>query len=86
MKAKTFVALVAIAALFMSGCTDAERGRLTAFGSEFRVTLYSGGQAVRTWDSSGKVLTEKDSDGYYFVDKKTGNLIRVSGDVVVEQN
>ena len=75
-----FCALVAF-----TGCTSASRSQFSAYGSDFKVTLYSGGQAVKTYTSSGKVLTETQSDGWYFTDKDTGKLVRVSGTVTVEQ-
>lgn len=66
------------------GCTSAAQSQWGALGSNQRVTLYSGGQAVRVWTSNGKVMSETDSDGYYFMDGATGKLVRVTGDVVVE--
>lgn len=45
--------------------------------------MYSGGQKVREWTSTGKVLSESQSDGYYFEDSETGKLIEVAGDVVI---
>lgn len=71
--------------LLLTGCTDAQRSQVSSIGSKFKVTLYSDGVAVRSWVSTGKVLTEKDSDGWYFTDSKTHKLVRVSGNVVVEQ-
>jgi len=68
-----------------SGCTDAQMGQVGALGSQFKVTLYSGGQPVKTWISTGKVSTETHSDGWYFIDSVSHRLIRVSGPVVVEQ-
>jgi len=72
--------------LLLAGCTDAEWSKNTSYGSSFTVTMYSGGEAVRVWKSSGKVLSEEKSDGWYFQDAATGKLVRVSGDVVVEQD
>ena len=74
-----------IACCVLGGCFDAQRAQYSAIGSKFRVTLYSGGEAIRSWESTGKVLTETDSDGWYFTDAKTGKLVRLSGDVVIEQ-
>lgn len=83
---KRFLALIAVVALLaVAGCTDAERASWSAYGNTFRVTLYSGGQPVRTWISSGKVLSETSSDGWLFMDSETKRLVRVSGDSVVEQ-
>jgi hypothetical protein len=41
---------------------------------------------VITYKSSGKVISENGSDGYYFNDATTGKLIEVSGTVIIEQN
>ena len=65
------------------GCTSAERGRLTSYGQSHTVQLYSGGELVREWKSTGKVLTESESDGYYFTDGETGSQVRVTGDIVI---
>lgn len=68
----------------LAGCTDAAWESMGAYGDEHKVTLYSGGKAVREWTSTGKVLNEEASDGYYFKDKATGQLVRVTGDLVIE--
>jgi hypothetical protein len=65
------------------GCTDAGRAKFGGYGDKFKVEMYSGGQKVREWTSTGKVLSEEGSDGYYFNDSETGKLIEVSGDVVI---
>jgi hypothetical protein len=65
------------------GCTDAGRAKIGGYGDKFKVEMYSGGQKVREWTSTGKVLSEEGSDGYYFNDSETGKLIEVSGDVVI---
>lgn len=64
--------------------TSSGRSQLGAWGKPAHVTLYNGGKPVCEWDSVGKVLAEKDSDGWFFQDAKTGSLIRLSGSVVVE--
>lgn len=69
----------------MFGCTDAEWSQAKAFGSKFKVTVYSGGVAVKTYTSTGKVDTEHGSDGWYFTDQATGGLVRVSGTVLIEE-
>lgn len=77
-------AVAMIAAIF-AGCTDAEYALRASLNNKFRVTLYNGGQPVRSWESTGKVETERGSDGWYFMDAATRKLVRVSGDIVVEQ-
>jgi hypothetical protein len=77
--------VLGILLLLGSGCTDAEMAERVSLGSRCRVTLYSGGKPVREWVSTGKVQTEEKSDGWYFMDAGTSKLVRVSGDVTVEQ-
>jgi hypothetical protein len=79
---KKLITLFVTAALFVS-CTSAERSKITGYGGNFKVEMYSGGQKVREWISNGKVLSEQASDGYYFTDSQTGNLIEIAGDVVI---
>lgn len=75
--------LFILGCLFLVGCTDAKYDRTFNFGTKFRVEMYSGGELVRTWISTGKISSEQDSDGYYFRDSETENLVTVSGDVVI---
>jgi hypothetical protein len=77
--------LLFIGLLSIIGCSKADRAAFNAIGSKHRITLYSGGIAARTWVSSGKIENEDRSDGYYFQDDATKKLIRVSGDIVIEQ-
>lgn len=79
------VLLITLFIILSCSCTDASRARLTGYGDEYKVEMYSGGQMVRSWTSSGKVNSEGGSDGYYFNDKATGKLIEVAGDVVITQ-
>jgi hypothetical protein len=79
------MALLITVCLVSCGCTKANMSQFGGYGSDFNVTLYSGGEAVRKWKSTGEVLAEEQSDGWYFMDSNTGSLVRVSGDVVVEQ-
>lgn len=85
MKKLVTTILAAATLLGLVGCTEAERAKFSGLGSEHLVEMYSGGVKVREWTASGKVLSEADSDGYYFKDKDTGALIEVSGDVVITQ-
>lgn len=77
---------IIIIALLFIGCTDAERAGIGGYGSEFKVELVNcDGLVTKVWRSSGKVLTEKDSDGYYFMDKSSGKLVRVSGNLIITE-
>lgn len=82
MKLGIFAALLAVLSI---GCTDAERGGWGSLGAKHRVELYSGGEKVREWITTGQPQNEEHSDGYYFVDIESGELVRVTGDLVVTQ-
>lgn len=75
--------ILIVAVTFLAGCTDAHWSQLGAYGSKHHVELWSGGKMVKEWTSTGKVLTEDSSDGYYFRDHDTGRLVRVTGDLVI---
>jgi len=77
--------ITALAVSFLVGCSDAVLDRNFTYGVSFRVTLWSGGQPVKTYISTGRVETEEGSDGWFFKDKQTGGFVRVSGTVTVEE-
>lgn len=81
---KLITSLLITTILFTTSCTDGLRAKVRGLGSPHRVTLYSGGHAVREWTSTGAVSNEQQSDGFYFEDAGTHHLIRVSGTVVIE--
>jgi len=80
---KKVLLLSCVLSATMFSCTDAGKEKLFNYGNEFQVDMYSGGKLVRSWVSTGKVNSEKGSDGYYFKDKATGKLVEVAGDVVI---
>ena len=49
------------------GCTDAEWSKYTTLGSSAEIVCKSGGKITFHGISTGKVLSEKNSDGYYAV-------------------
>ena len=69
---------------FLAGCTDAQIAQRRALGDAGHITCYSGGQVIYDGDSTGKILTEEQSDGWFFMDAKTQGLVRVSGDCVIK--
>lgn len=81
---KAILTLALISLLLTSACTDASRASIAALGNEHRVRMYNGGVLVAEWTSTGKVTTMTDSDGWQFMDKETGKLVRVGGDVIIE--
>jgi len=77
--------ILLVSLMLLTGCTSADRAKFGSLGSKHKITLYSGGTAVRTWYSSGVIQNEEHSDGYYFMDDTTHRLVRVSGQIVIEQ-
>lgn len=49
---------------------------------QIRVTLYSGGEAVKQWEFSGIVNNQENTDGFYFYYEN--KLVEVSGDILIE--
>ena len=80
-KTITFLALTIIA---VSSCTDASRSKIGGYGDTYKVTVI-GGDTTMVFHSTGKVLSEDKSDGYYFTNKANGKLVEVSGNVIIEQ-
>ena len=68
----------------LAGRTDAPIAQRRALGDAGHITCYSGGQVIYDGDSTGKILTEEQSDGWFFMDAKTQGLVRVSGDCVIK--
>lgn len=64
------------------GCANVEK--LKSYNSPHRVVQYSGGQVVNEWVSSGKVLSEESSDGYYFF-TNDGRYVEASGTILIER-
>lgn len=65
-------------------CTDAEKAKFTGYGDSFKIQLVNcDGSIIHSWISSGKVISENGSDGYYFNEIKTGKLIEVSGTLII---
>ena len=80
---KLFI-ITSLALMIGSGCTDATMSKMGGYGDTFTIKVL-GPDTVITYHSTGKVVSEEHSDGYYFTDKTTGKLIEVSGTVIIEQ-
>ena len=76
-------ALLTIMATMVS-CTDAEKSKLGGYGDTFTVKVL-GPDTIITYHSTGKVISERESDGYYFTNRETGKLVEVSGNVIIEE-
>ena len=80
-----FLSLIAL--VLLSACTNADISQAIAVGGSQHVTLYAAnGAVIGEWNSDGVVRTESGSDGWYFEDKATHKLVRISGTVVITQN
>ena len=77
--------ILLISFLFLTyACTDAKKAKFGGFGSKFQIEMLNcDGSVSRTWISSGKVSSEQNSDGYYFMEQGTGKLIEVTGRLVI---
>ncbi|MEM6401359.1 MAG: hypothetical protein AAF757_14180 [Cyanobacteria bacterium P01_D01_bin.116] len=78
----SFLILIAL-----SGCTPSKGNNWTQrlsnlLGDDYRVTLYSGGKAVREWQlKHGIVNYEKNDDGWFFSCRK--HLVVIRGEEIV---
>lgn len=75
--------VVGVITLMFTACTDAQRGKIQALGNSGQVECYSGGKLIYSGVSSGKITSEQDSDGYFFLDKDTGKFMQVSGNCFI---
>lgn len=77
------ILLISIVLIIFS-CSDAKRAKISGFYDEFKIEMINcDGTVAREWISTGKVLSEEGSDGYYFEDKDTGDLIEVTGTIII---
>lgn len=78
--------LITVAAVIvgLSGCTDAGFAKITSMGDSARVKCWSGDTVIFDGESTGKVISEQNSDGYFFKDKADNRLKEVSGNCVIE--
>jgi hypothetical protein len=75
-------AAIATAALY--GCTQADVADFTTIGSPGHIRCYSGSYLFYEGESTGKIDTVSQSDGWQFVDAKTHKFVRVSGSCIIE--
>lgn len=78
--------LVITLGFLLQSCSDATRGKFFSIGDSRSIECYSGGKLIYKGRSTGKIRTEASSDGYYFVDSKTDDLVEVSGDCILRSN
>lgn len=80
---KNILPIVSImTALILCGCTDAQMAKWSALNSPQHIKCYSGGQLIYEGNSTGKILSEEHTDGYYFEDAETHKVVEVSADCI----
>jgi hypothetical protein len=78
------VFLLVILMITLISCRDSTVAQYAALGEDSRIELVNAdGSVTHSWISSGKVKTEESSDGYYFMDRATEKLVRVTGNVII---
>jgi hypothetical protein len=86
MKKRVITAILFTASIMLlTSCTDATMGKIGGYGNTFTIQVL-GPDTILEFQSSGKVISEEHSDGYYFTDAKTGKLVEVSGTVIISEN
>ena len=72
--------LSAIVLLASLACSSANMSALSAWGQEHCVRFYGcDGKEIARWTSTGKIENEIQSNGFYFRDKESGQLVMVDG-------
>lgn len=78
--------IIVLTLIILISCTDAKKAKFGGFNQKFKIELLScSGEVVRTWISTGKVSSEENTDGYYFMDTKTNKLIEVTGNLIITE-
>jgi len=87
MKKIAFMILAALTLTACSGSTqNAWQKTATDYSrADFKVTLYSGGQVIRTWDLKNTFVNDEDQSGMVYFFDTNGKMVRLTGDVVIEQ-
>lgn len=79
MKKLVFVSFAAA----LVGCSDARMSDWNSQGKPHHVVLYSGGAKIGEWDTTGVVLNQPQSDGFYFEDAATHKKVEVCGQLII---
>lgn len=75
--------LAMVLLLTVIGCSDGSISKLTSYGESRSIKCYSAEKLIYSGTSTGKIQSEKSSDGYYFREKESGRLMEVSGNCVI---
>ena len=83
---KLIASVLILAFLTACGSFQNQMGKTAADmrTGDYRVTLYSGGEAVKTWELTDSYVNAGEEGGvWYFFNG--GKLVRISGDVLIEE-
>lgn len=84
MKIKKLLPVITVVfSILVSGCTSGDRAKLLSYGTPATVQCFSGGKMVYNGKSTGIVQSEGQSDGWYFTEASTGDLVMVTGNCVI---
>jgi len=72
--------------IMFAGCTDACIGKVRVYNDAARVTCYSGARLTFDDCSTGKVESQNQSDGYFFIAKGTQRPVEISGNCNILYN
>lgn len=75
--------IIVLGMLLLTSCTDARMGKLMSYGDSRSIECYSGTLLIYKGVSSGKISSEAQSDGYFFVEKGSKKLMEVSGNCIL---
>ena len=75
--------LVIALAITLIGCTDAQLASVTSLGQKSYITCYSGGVAIHTDISTGKISSVHNGAGLIYESAETGKYVRTYADCIV---
>ena len=75
--------IVAMVVAIVSLGTDGNMSKIKSYGDSRTIECYSGGKLIYKGESTGKIQSERSSDGYYFREKSSNKLMEVSGNCVI---
>jgi hypothetical protein len=68
--------------VLLGGCYQASFNEATTFG-DYNIRAYNGGVLIEQYITSGAAQSENSSDGWKFINKKTGKLTKLSGGLII---
>ena len=80
---KSLIGLFLLTAILCAGCKDATQAQFAGLSKPHIIKQFSGGKQVGQWESTGSISNETQSDGWYFEDAETKNLVELTGTVQI---